>query len=53
MQQKVCHYKISKTESRPCVFNQLRTEGFKKAQTWARPAREGVLHGAGAGDYLD
>jgi hypothetical protein len=35
MQQKVCHYKISKTESRPCVFNQLRTARLKKAQTWA------------------
>jgi hypothetical protein len=31
----VCHYKILRTESRSCVFNQLRAARPKKAQTWA------------------
>jgi hypothetical protein len=31
----VCHYKISKTQNRSCVFNRLQTERLKKAQTWA------------------
>jgi hypothetical protein len=31
----VCHYKLSKTEGRSCVFNRLQAERLKKAQTWA------------------
>jgi hypothetical protein len=45
MQPKVCHYKISQTESRPCLFNQLRTAKLKKAQTWASGLWGGLAKG--------
>jgi hypothetical protein len=33
--EKVCHYIFSKMQTRPRIFNELRTEAPKKAQTWA------------------